>query len=490
MKKRRSGRVRSSKMRYVNLVGQPEKRWYQTSKRKIETVCFFCVLFIGTVISLILPIRPSFSESEKRELAKFPEFSMEALLEGEYFAQIDTWFADTFPFREFLTTANSKFTSWYGFGNKVSSLNNIVADDIPDAPTTTEPENTTLPPVTTDPLNQSVTGEDLSTTLPTVTEPPTSAPITEPSVEGTTKPPKKTQSLGGILVVGNRGYEYYNFVQEIADAYVNSINNVAKALEDTNIQVYDMIVPTSVDVTLDESTRSSIQSSNQQRAIDYMYASMNSKVKTVNILPALKNHANEYIYYRTDHHWTALGAYYAYAELMAAKGTAPLNLETDFTQVSYGDFLGSFYTDTNKNKKLEKKPDELIAYVPDFKTEMYYYEADGDKITWPLVYDVSSYPIGYKYSAFAGGDNKYTRVHNLTEGSKGSCIVVKESFGNAMIPFIAGNYKYVYVIDYRYWDGSLSALAKSKGATDVIFINNISATRNESLVTSLGEICK
>lgn len=489
MKKRNRNKIRSDKMRYVNLVGQPEKRWYHTNKRKIETASFFVVLAIGFIVSLLIPLRPTFSESEKRELAKFPEFSVETLLEGDYFAQIDTWFADTFPFREFLTNANSKLTSWYGFGDRVSSLNSVVADEIPDVPTTTEPEITTQPPVTDVPSTQDTPVED-TTEAPEITDPPTSLPVTEPSTDGTTAPPKKTQSLGGILVVGNKAYEYYNFVQTAADLYAANINSVAKALQGTGIQVYDMIVPTSIDVTLDESTRKSVQSSDQQKAIDYMYASMDSSVRKVNILPTLRSHAGEYIYFRTDHHWTALGAYYAYAELMKAKGVAPLDLKTDFTEKSYGDFLGSFYTDTNKNKKLEKKPDELIAYVPNFKTEMYYYEADGDKIIWPLVYNVSSYPIGYKYSAFAGGDNKYTRVHNMTEGAKGSCIVVKESFGNAMIPFIAGNYKYVHVIDYRYWDGSLSKLARSKGATDIIFINNVSATRNESLMTTLSKISK
>lgn len=488
MKKRKRNKMRNDKMRYVNLVGQPEKRWYHTNKRKIETASFFVVLGIGFVVSLLIPLRPTFSESEKRELAEFPEFSVETLIEGEYFAQIDTWFADTFPFREFLTNANSMLTSWYGFGDKVSSLGNVVADEIPDVPATTEPESTTQPPVTDEPSTQGA--EENTSETAEITDPPTSLSPTEPSTEGTTAPPKKTQSLGGILVVGNKAYEYYNFSQTAADLYVKSINRTANALKGTGVQVYDMIVPTSIDVTLDESTRKSVQSSDQQKAINYMYGSMDSSIKKVDILPVLRSHANEYIYFRTDHHWTALGAYYAYAELMKAKGVAPLELKADFTEKSYGDFLGSFYTDTNKNKKLEKKPDELIAYVPNFKTEMYYYEADGDKIIWPLVYDVSSYPVGYKYSTFAGGDNKYTRVHNQAEGAKGSCIVVKESFGNAMIPFIAGNYKYVYVIDYRYWEGSLSELAEAKGAEDIIFINNVSATRNVSLMDTLNKICK
>lgn len=477
MKKRRN---RNEKIRYVNLVGQPEKRWYQTNKRKIETISFFCVLFVGMIVSLIIPLRPTFSETEKRELAKFPEFNVQALVKGTYFADIDTWFADTFPFRESLTTLNSKLTSWYGFGDKVSSLNGVVADEIPDAP------NTTLPPLTTDKTETTApneTTDPIENTTDKVSEPSSVAP------ESTTDAPKKTQTLGGILVVGNSGYEYYNFIQSTADEYARCVNSLNANLKGTKTKVYDIVVPTSIDITLDESTRNSVQSSNQQKAIDYIYASMDKKVKTVDIYTTLKQHSDEYIYYRTDHHWTALGAYYSYVELMKAKGDAPLNLEKNFTKTSYGDFLGSFYTDTNKNKKLEKKPDDLIAYVPKFKTDMFFLESDGDKITWPIVNDVSSYPTGYKYSAFAGGDNKYTRVKNLSEDAKGSCIVIKESFGNAMIPFIAGNYKYVYVIDYRYWNGSLSELAKEKKADDVIFINNISATRNKALVQSLSKLC-
>ena len=60
---------------------------------------FMLVLFAFFIVSLIIPLRPSYSESEKRKLAKFPSFSFSALFSGDYFDGINEWYADTFPFR-------------------------------------------------------------------------------------------------------------------------------------------------------------------------------------------------------------------------------------------------------------------------------------------------------------------------------------------------------------------------------------------------------
>lgn len=473
-------------MRYVSLVGEPEKRWYQKKKRKIQVGVFMAVLIVGMVISLIIPLRPTVSESEKRELAKFPQFSFASLADGSYFKGIDTWFSDTFPFRETLTSLNSKFTSWYGFGSKVTDLGDGEADDIPDAPSAPieDVDDTTQPTDTTD------TTDTSDTTKPEDTTAPTQKP-TEETTEETTKAPQQTQTLGGILIAGNAAYEYYNFSQSVADSYAKHINYVAKQIEKSGsgAKVYDILVPTSIDITLDESTRKSVNTSDQQKAMNYIYGSMSSRVNTVNIYDTLVSHKSEYIYYRTDHHWTALGAYYAYEEYCRAAGLTPVPL-SDYEEKDYGKFLGSFYNDSNKNKKLEKHADKLIAYQPSYSTTMEFKDTKGNMINWPLVNDVSNYAPSYKYASFAGGDNPYTRVVNNDKKDNSVCVVVKESFGNAMIPFIAGNYHKVYVIDYRTWKGSISEFAAKKGAQDVVFINNMSATRAESLIEKLGGICK
>ena len=67
-------------------------------------------------------------------------------------------------------------------------------------------------------------------------------------------------------------------------------------------------------------------------------------------------------------------------------------------------------------------------------------------------------------------------------------MVVKESFGNAFVPFLVSHYQTVYVVDYRYWEGSISQLVAEKGIQDVILCNNISATRSGALVDAMGTV--
>ena len=86
------------------------------------------------------------------------------------------------------------------------------------------------------------------------------------------------------------------------------------------------------------------------------------------------------------------------------------------------------------------------------------------------------------------GDNPYTVIENpdLTDGS--ACIVVKESFGNAFVPFLVDHYQTVYVVDYRYYTGSITALARSKGVSDVLFVNNLSAIRGSYQIGKLNGV--
>ena len=249
-----------------------------------------------------------------------------------------------------------------------------------------------------------------------------------------------------------------------------------------------MLVPTSIDITMPDSVKESknINTCDQKAAMDYIYGKMSASVTPVNIYKALRMHRDEYIYFRTDHHWTALGAYYAYEEFAKVKNVNAITLDK-FEKKSFGEFLGSFYTNTNSSA-MKKNPDELIAYMPPYETKLQFTQPDGKVIDWRLVNDTSSYPISQKYSAFTAADNPYTTIENLSRKKGKTCVIIKESFANAVIPFIVYNYKKVYVIDYRYYKQGFIDLAERVKANDVIFINNMSAVRSESLVGRMDAI--
>lgn len=295
------------------------------------------------------------------------------------------------------------------------------------------------------------------------------------------------KDFGNVVLIGDSAYELYSYSDKTADKYASYVNETAEQLRNV-ADVYDVVIPLSSGITLPDNYYDKISSSNQKTAIDNIIGKLSGDVKAVNMYENLMKHRNEYVYFRTDHHWTALGAYYGYEAFCDAKGVIPISLDRH-ESVEFDNFLGSFYNDTKKDKVLEKNPDTIKAYYPiSPDTSMVYTTTKGSSNSWEVIYDVSDYPSSIKYSTFIAGDNPFTVItnKNLQDGS--SCIVVKESFGNAFVPFLVDHYEKIYVVDYRYWEGGLIDLAKEKKVDDVIFLNNLSMIRSDYLTGKLGQI--
>ena len=424
-------------------------------------------VLIITTICLIIPLRPTVSESEKRELAKFPEFSIEALFTGSYFSDISTWFSDTVPFRDTLMGYNSKLQNFLGTAGVLAGFNEgSQGDDIPDM--SEEGEDATLPE-----------GESQTETQ----EPETFAPeeVTYPADKNEAQ---HVEQLGSIVICDNAGFEYYNFVQSTADNYIKALNT-AGAKFSSQANVFATVVPTSTDITLNEKVRSQLSVSVQKKAIDYMLGSVSSSVKAFNCFNNIKSHRDEYVYFRTDHHWTALAAYYAYEIFCQAKGISPLPLSA-YEVWSFDGFLGTFYNDSGSSPALGATPDRVDAYKPPCQYSMTITDKNGSTSSMPLLYDETNAPASYKYGTFICGDNPLSTITNESLTTGESCLVIKESFGNAFVPFLVYHYKTVYVIDYRHYKSSLSTFLASHPVDDIIFVNNVSMTRNSSLVSSLA----
>ena len=455
-----------------------KKEKQKTPKRAInktllvKALSFFLMLYVGTVFAFIIPLRPTYSESEKRELTKFPEYSTESLLDGSYFDTISLWFSDTFPLRESLTKFNTLLKSFYGFDSMAIHGDLEVGDDIPDIPEdieeTTEPATEeTMPAETTEEVTQS-------------TQPQTTEPLEKPDI--------KTQSLGAILIAGDSGYEYYNFSNTLAPEFIRNVNSI-KSASGNKSNVYSMIIPTSMDITLNDAIRADINSSDQKKALDYFNGSFKDCTPVTGIYESLRNHRNEYVYFRTDHHWTALGAYYAYEQFANAKGVTPVSLSS-YSTASFDNFLGTFYINSGQSDALSKTPDTVVAYLPSNNTLCTVTESNGTSYKWDVISDVSSYSSNLKYLTFIGGDQAIVEIENLdiTEGE--TCVVIKESYGNAFVPHLIPHYKKIYVIDPRHYNGTLSGFTQDKEIDDILFIANISTTRNSVYIDAMNNFIR
>jgi len=353
-------------------------------------------------------------------------------------------------------------------GDDVSDSSSDSSDD--------SPSDTASEDATSDGQQETESGESETTAdAPTET-------LEVPSV--TTDLP--LQDYQSVVMVGNTCYEVYNYVEGTASTYAETVNELASQL-DGKANLYDVIIPTSMGITFPDNLESS--SSDMKASMDKIVAMLGSGVKVVNPYDTLMAHRLDYIFFRTDHHWTGLGAYYAYKNFCESAGIQAHDL-SEYDIRTYEGFLGSFYNDTDKPDNLKNDPDRVDVYVPVTyeSASMTITDKNDQTYAWPVLCDVTDTAAGNKYGTFIGGDNPMTVIENssITDGS--ACVVVKESFGNAFVPYLLDHYQTVYVIDYRYWSGNLTSFVSEKGIKDVILCNNISMIRNKSLVGKLAGV--
>ena len=316
----------------------------------------------------------------------------------------------------------------------------------------------------------------------------TGVTTTKPASSNVITTSDKPYQSGGVYVVGSAGYEMYNYVGSLAEKYQSTVNAVADSLSGVS-QVYAMAIPLSSGITLPDELFSDIPGSDQAQAEKDILAGMGQNVKTIPLHDVMMSHRTEYIYFRTDHHWTALGAYYAYVQFCTAKGITPHNL-SDYEVSQFPGFLGSFYNDGGKPDAMKNNPDTVNAYHPVSATaSMKYGDNENSTLTGgQVIFDESTASASLKYGTFIMGDNPFTVIENPEVSNGESCIVVKESFGNAFVPFLVDHYQTVYVVDYRYYSGSVTQLARDKGVKDVLFVNNLSAIRGSYQMGKLAGV--
>lgn len=474
--------------RYVKRFSRSQKMQIRKF-RTIGVLAFAAIMAVGAFIGLLFFVRPKKSITEKRELAKFPSFTITSFLDGSYFESVSLWYSDTYPMRDKLVSADQGLKSLYGIETGTQVVGgNTKGDDIPEVDkdsikqtsteaatdtsvdTSTEDPEIGLPASKTD--SKTNKGNSSGKTTVQTVEPPDSKAMDEAF---------QKQLQDNLYVKDGAAYSLYYFVQDSATEYIDALNNAAAKLSGV-ANVYDILIPNNSGVLLSDDDLAKLGGSDQKQAIEYYYSLMQG-VKTVDIFDTLKSHNDEYIYFRTDHHWTADGAFYAYEEFCKAKGITEIPREKRKKDTFEG-FLGSFYSNL-QNQDMKKNPDTIYAYEPIGTNDMTYWNDDGSEQKWNVIMDVNGWDKGTLYSTFVGGDTPMAVIENpnVTDGS--TCVVMKESYGNAFIPFLVDHYSTIYILDYRYSNVNVIDFVKEKQADDLICINNISLIGDEDVAATI-----
>ncbi len=463
----------------------------------IITNTLFCAIIIGVgVFAMLLP-KPVYSEAEKRELEKKPEFTLENLSSGNYTDSFDRYFSDTFPARDSLVdlaaelremrgvrafvaggkTIHSGDDSMYSTEEKEVEIDESKFENADEIKIGTEDESILedgfVPGQTgeTGGAENNVSAEDgaLGDNESDSTEENT--PATEDKEEfeepvGAKGP--AGEKRGSLYVVENTALELFRGNETSSKVYAEAINTYAKYMPES-INIYDMVVPTHTEFALPISDRSV---SNEQRpVIDVIKNNLTERVKFVDAYGKLRRHYEngEYLYFRSDHHWTALGAYYAYCEFCEVYGIEPVDISA-YETGRIEPFLGTFYQ-SSRDAALRATPDYVEYYKVDFPCTVTRYDAYGQGYNAKLYYTYVK-GEGNSYLAFLGGDFPYMKVQTENKNGK-KLMVFKESYGNALVPFLAPHFEEIHIADIRYFPYNAVNFASQYGITDILFINGL-----------------
>lgn len=330
------------------------------------------------------------------------------------------------------------------------------------------------------------------------TEPPTEEPTTEPPTEPPTDPPTeaptspqdpqdgKTVMTGGCMVVNSgtdhaRAIELYGGKDSVGVQYANVLSNFKAKLSD-DVRVYCMVVPTSAAYYIPEDHKSS----SGDQAWQYQNISSNlNGVQGVPLYDAMLAHRSEPIYSRTDYHWQPLGAYYA-AEQFAQAAEVPFDSLDTYQAVTREGYVGAFAR-VNKISELYNAPETFTYYKPGNLDELqcWYYNTDfsGER-SGSMFHENNS--VNASYTVFIGTDECIFRTETKQDNGR-VLVIFKDSYGNAMVPFLTGSFSTIYLCDFRFFNTDAKAFVENVGATDVAFALSTVACTTSAKVQKMAQ---
>lgn len=287
----------------------------------------------------------------------------------------------------------------------------------------------------------------------------------------------------GLLVV--KQDEHWRAMEQFGggsgDSYVEGLNKLRAEL-DSGVNIYSMPAPLACEFYTPSNLSDNYVS--QAECFSSIAKRLDSGINTVDLCSVLKNHTEENIYCRTDHHWQPLGAYYA-AQAFAEKANVPFDDISSYNKVDTEGYVGTLYAFYG-DERIKNDPESFTYYEPKTSCKTYYYDQSFNyEYEGSLMYDVD---VANSYIRFLGGDDSAVKIKTgVNNGRK--LLVVKDSYGNAEIPFFTSSFEEIYVVDMRYFECNLVNFIDEMDITDVLFtmaaysVVGVNADNIDTLIT-------
>lgn len=287
--------------------------------------------------------------------------------------------------------------------------------------------------------------------------------------------------IGGAYV-GKDGYDFEKITPEDVDE--KQVDRNIKAVEDyfmTASETIDkqklsfLLVPTS-GLVMQEKLPKNARLFDQAKYIDQVQKAMKD-YNFVDVRDTLMDHNEEYIYYKTDHHWTSAGACLAYEVWSEHTGGEAETEDGLVKNVVSDKFRGSLYS---KILDADSAYDEIWTYG--LQKDDAFGSKDctvtiDEKQQLDSIYDDEKLQEKDKYAYFLGGNYGQVHIQNQKAASKAkgkNLLIIKDSFANSFVPFVTQDYENIYMVDLRYYNGDMKSYLQEHNITDVLVLYNIS----------------
>lgn len=228
-----------------------------------------------------------------------------------------------------------------------------------------------------------------------------------------------------------------------------------------------MLVPNPIEI-LKEKLPYGVVTKSQSEYLLELKNGLDEKMQWIDMMEPMLEHKDEYIYYRSDHHWTTLGAYYGFEQFANAK---KININADDWKSSL--LSNSFYgTLASKSGYNSKTADEVYAYLPTQDTLSYVVKYIEEQKKSSSVYQSENLYKNDQYSVFLNGNHPLIEIDTTSKYDK-RLLIIKDSYANAMIPFILPYYSKIVIVDPRYFSADIQDLIDEDEITDILFLYNV-----------------
>lgn len=429
---------------------------------------------LGVYYAAFAPRESEFTETENRTLAAFPDVTAQSLFSGQFSQEIETYLLDRFPVRNLAIDAVNKFQAFVSLASHDDYL--LIAENVDDPLVSddyqaqleallAEMEQETTPPPTQPPATEPV---------PEITEAPIETePAENPPIDA--KPEAQLEDfpevVGVYMDTGTgpvRAQTYYRSnvlaVTRVLDKYASTLPENGKLMFTVGPPSY--LVNRFVNAEEKVAFYSDWDDIVNALSADNVYAFDTPDIFCEYI------QAGDYMSFRCDNHWTPYGAHKVYTQMALRAGKEPANYEEDFTITIEENFKGTYFRD-NPSAYTWVQADTLELLMPKFAVEY-------RELTSPDTYKVIDFlnfnaPYNDRYTMYLCGPGGPWRYVECDNDQTENALVVTDSFGLTVIPFLTSNYKQIHYYDARYFNqhiagGSVAELIEKYQIQDIYVI--------------------